>query len=361
MMSKKIKNGNNWTKLVIVLSLLCSVFSVGVNAQADSNKPLNAQQLTNLKMGLKEALQENLAVAETDGKKYAAITKKWDARKDLAGKSKTQVINLLFQDVKSVVTDSGMQYQISSVFSLYKQMPDEQFSGQTESRMGFSKSKPEAVEQLTNLTNQDHPYVGIEEELAKLPGTKDIEAGKAEDRKNRIEGFDAALKINNKLNADQKAFVRANYDKLIKIVDKITEDAINKNFPTEQWIMEGLDKSYSAKFTLKELNDLIRFLDTENTNPILKYIRQTNMEQLITGNGGKLDFTAADKAEYDKFASTTLGKKFIAAYLNETIAYEQFKENEVRSRIPNADGFAIYETVNLNKFFNKFVADNYKK
>lgn len=360
-MNRIFKKGNNWIMLVIVLSLLCSLFSVAVNAQTDAGKPLNAQQLANLKTGLKEALQESLAVAETDGIKYAAVTQKWDARKDLAGKSKKQVINLLFQDVRAVVTDSGMQYQISSVFSLYKQMPDEQFSGQKESQMGFSNSKPEAVDQLTNLTMSHHPYVGINEELAKLPGTKDIEAGKAEDRKNRIEGFDAALKVNNKLNADQKAFVRANYDKLIKIADKITEDAINKNFPTEQWVMEGLDKSYSTKFTLKELNDLIQFLDTENISPILKYIRQTNMEQLITGNGGKLDFTAADKAEYDKFASTALGKKFIAAFLNETIAFEQFKENEVRSRNPNADGFAIYETANLNKFFNKFVADNYKK
>ena len=352
-----IKSGINRTRSAIALALLCSVFSFSAMAQ---DKPLNAQQLANLKTGLKETVQETLAVSETDGKKYAAITKKWDARKDLAGKSKRQVIDLLFQDVKTVVTDSGMQYQISSVFSLYKVMPDEQFSGQKKSQMGFSNSKSEAVDQLTNLTYPYHPYVGIDEELAKLPGTKDIEAGKAEDRKNRIAGFDAALKVNNKLTADQKAFVRANYDRLIQTVDKITEDAINKNFPTEQWIMEGLDQSYSAKFTLKELNDLIRFLNTENTNPILKYIRQTNMEQLITGNGGKLDFTAADKAEYDKFASTALGKKFIAAYINETIAYEQRKENEARAK-PDADGFAIYEPANLNKLFNKFVADNYKK
>lgn len=359
-MSRRIKKVNDWTRLVIVLSLLCSVFGFNANAQTVSDKPLNARQLANLITGLKGAVRENLAVAETDGKKYAAITQRWNARKDLAGKSKTQVINLLFQDVKAVVTDPGMQYQISQIFSLYKTMPDAQFSGQTQSTMG-SDSKPQAVERLTNLTYPYHPYVGIEAELAKLPGTKDIEAEKAEDRKNRIEGFDAALKVNTKLNADQKAFVRANYDQLIKIMDKITEDAINKNFPTEMWIMKGLEQSYSAKFALKELNELIQFLDTENTSPVLKYIRQTNMADLIIGNGGKLTYTAADKAEYDKFAATALGKKFIAAYLNETIAFEQIKENEVRSRIPNADGFAIYEPANLNKLFNKFVADNYKK
>ena len=86
-----------------------------------------------------------------------------------------------------------------------------------------------------------------------------------------------------------------------------------------------------------------------------------NMAQLITGKGGKLDFTEADKAEHDKFAATPLGKKFIAAYLKEAIAYEQSKENAVRSGNPNADGFAIYKPENLNKFFNKFVAENYKK
>ncbi len=358
-MLRRIKNGNNWTKLVIVWSLLCSVFSFNINAQTDSDKPLNAPQLANLITGLKQVVQENLAVAETDGKKYAAITKKWDARKDLAGKSKTQVINLLFQDVKAVVTDSGMQYQISSVFSMYKQMPDDQFSGQTKSPL-VSNSKPEAVERLANMTYPEHPYVGIEAEIAKLPGTKDIEAGKVTDRKNRIEGFDAALKVNNKLTADQKVFVKAGYEQLIKITDKVTEEAMNKNFPTEQWVMEGLDKSYSAKFTLKELNDLITFLDTENTNPVLKYIRQTQLEQIITGNGGKPNYTAADKAEYDKFAATPLGKKFIAAFITDTKAYVMSKNRAAQSK-PDADGFAIYEPANLNKLFNKFVADNYKK
>ena len=90
-------------------------------------------------------------------------------------------------------------------------MLDESFSSQTQPKIN-ANSKPEAVKQLTNLTFVAHPYVGIEKELAELSGTKDIEAGKIEERKNRIEGFDAALKVNNSLTADQKTFVRANYD-----------------------------------------------------------------------------------------------------------------------------------------------------
>ena len=85
------------------------------------------------------------------------------------------------------------------------------------------------------------------------------------------------------------------------------------------------------------------------------------MAEMITGNGGKLDYTEADKAEHDKFAATALGKKFITAYIKEAEAYEKRKEEAVRTRNPDADGFAVYRPENLNKLFNKFVAENYKK
>lgn len=64
--------------------------------------------------------------------------------------------------------------------------------------------------------------------------------------------------------------------------------------------------------------------------------------------------------EYDKFTAAPLGKKFVAAYITDAEAYEKSKENEAQSK-PDADGFGIYEPENLNKLFNKFVADNYKK
>ena len=37
------------------------------------------------------------------------------------------------------------------------------------------------------------------------------------------------------------------------------------------------------------------------------------------------------------------------------------EENAVRSKDSNADGFAIWEPANLNKFINQFVSENYKK
>ncbi len=222
-------------------------------------------------------------------------------------------------------------------------------------------AKGASVKNLIDLTFSMHPYVGIEEQIASLPGTKDVKDEEERVRKVRIEVFDEALKVNNKLTPGQKSFVKANYDRLSKSIDKIIDDTIRKNFPTEQWIKEGLQKSYTAKFTVKELNSLITFFQGTAGQQVLKYVRISKMAELITGNGGTLDFTPEDKAEHDKFTATALGKKFMTAYIDEAEAYEQQKENAVRSKNSNADGFALLEPENLNKFFNQFVSENYKK
>lgn len=346
----------NWTKLVAALVLLYSISSFGAMAQTDSDKPLDAKSLT----ALVEELKGVVSRTELNEKNAALVAEKWDRRKDLAGKTKKEVIKLLFEDVKSVIKDSGIQYQIYSIFSFYKTIPDELLSAQTEKTNG-AMSKPASVNKLVALTYGMHPYIGIDEQLASLPGSADIKAAVDEERKNRIADFDDALKVNTKLTPDQKSFVRNNYDQLIKIADKITEDAIKTNFPTERWIKESLQQSFTTKFSLTELTSLIAYFQGTSGQQVLKYVRISNMAELITGNGGKLDFTEADKAEHDKFVATPFGKKFIAAYLQEAIAYEQSKQNAVRSENPDADGFAIYERENLNKLFNKFVAENYKK
>ena len=355
-MNRTFKTVINWTGLIAALVFMCSIFSFSAMAQPDSGKPMDAKLLA----ALVEELKGVVSRTQPDAKKSALVAQKWDKRQDLAGKTKKEVINLLYQDVKTVIKDSGTQYQISSIFQLYKQMPDESFAVQVPKTKG-AMSKPASVNKLVELTYQMHPYVGIEEQIASLPGTKDVKSATEEDRKNRIAGFDDALKANNKLTPAQKSFVRANYDQLIKIADKITEDAINKNFPTEQWINEGLQKSYTSKFTLKELTSLIAYFQGTAGQQVLKYVRISNMAELITGNGGKLDFTEADKAEHDKFVTTPLGKKFMTAYIVEAEAYEKQKEEAVRTKNPDADGFAIYRQENLNKLFNKFVKDNYKK
>jgi hypothetical protein len=334
---------NNWTKLGLVLSLMFSVFSIGTMAQ---DKPLTANALAGLITELKEVVSKN-ARNENETK---LISAKWDKRKDLTGKTKSAVINLLWADVKSVIKDSGVQYQIYSIFSFTKQIPDEQFG-----------SKLKSVEKLVDLVFMSHPYINIDEQIAGLPGTKEIKDEEERVRKVRLEIFDEALKVNKKLTSKQKAFVKANYERLSKMVDEKIDATISLNFRSEQWVQEGMEKIFAERFTAEEINDLTTFFGSDKGQQVLNYVRQTEMEQLITGNGGKLDFTEADKAEHDKFVATELGKKFITAYLKETNEYEALKEGEVRRNVPNADGFAILEPANLNKFFNKFVADNYKK
>jgi hypothetical protein len=355
-MKSIFKTKIDWTKLVIVSALFCLMFGFNILAQTAPEKPLDAKSLNVLVAELKGVVSST----EHDEKNAALVGEKWDRRKDLAGKTKKEVINLLYADVKSVIKDSGMLYQIYSMFSTYKQMPDESFSGQTQTPQG-APSKAEAVKQLIDLTFASHPYVGIDEQLAGLPGTKDIKDEEERVKKVRMEVFDEALKVNKKLTPDQKSFVKANYERLSKTADRIIDDTIKANFPTEQWIKEGLRQSYTAKFSTKELTSLIAYFQANTGRQVLKYIRLSKMAEMITGNGGKLDYTANDKAEYDKFASTPLGKKFLTAYITETEAYEQRKENAVRNNKPNADGFAILEPVNLNNLFNKFVAENYKK
>jgi hypothetical protein len=354
-MKKKIRY--ELTRLFLpALVFICSVFGLTAMAQTNLDKPLDAKAVAALIVELKEVVSRS----SPDTNDAELVAEKWNARQDLVGKTRKDAINLLYADVKSVIKDSGVLYQIYAMFSFYKTIPGEVQPAQIGETI-TPTPKSASVKTLIDLTFLMHPYVGIEEQLASLPGTKDIKAEEERVRQGRIEGFDEALKVNKKLTPDQKSFVRANYDQLIKIADKITEDAIKKNFPTEQWIKEGLQKSYTAKFTQPELNMLIVYFQGADGQPVLKYIRISNMAQMITGNGGTLNFTEADKAEHDKFAATPLGKKFLTAYLREAIAYEQSKEKAVRSANPNADGFAIYRTENLNKLFNKFVAENYKK
>jgi hypothetical protein len=342
-------------KLIAALVLLCSISSFSAMAQTVSDKPLDAKSLT----ALIEELKGVVAKSSPDEKDATLVAEKWDRRKDLKGKTKKDVINLLFEDVKAVIKDSGTQYQIYSIFSFYKQIPDESFSAQTQKTDG-TMPKPASVKKLVDLTYRMHPFVGIDELLASLPGTQAIKDEEERVRQVRMEVFDDALKVNHKLTPDQKSFVKANYDRLSKSVDKIIDDTIQRNFPTEQWVKEGLQQSYTAKFSLQELTNLIVYFQGTAGQQVLKYVRLSNMAELITGNGGKLDYTQEDKAEYDKFASNPLGKKFMTAFITDAEAYEKRRVNAVMAGNSNADGFAILEPANLNRFFNKFVSENYR-
>lgn len=99
---------NNWTKLKIASLVMCLVFSFSAAAQTKDDQPLDAEAVSALVDELKEGLPEFI----NDEEKVTAITEKWDAREDLAGKTRYEIIKLFRDDVDSVETDKKLVLRI---------------------------------------------------------------------------------------------------------------------------------------------------------------------------------------------------------------------------------------------------------
>ena len=104
----KIKSGITWAKLVLALGLMCLTFSFGAMAQANVEKPLDEAAVSALLGELKAGLPD----LTEDEDQINAITEKWAARKDLAGKTRPQILSLLFADVRSTINDKETQDSI---------------------------------------------------------------------------------------------------------------------------------------------------------------------------------------------------------------------------------------------------------
>lgn len=120
-MKRSSKTKNSWTKLRVAFLLLCSVFGFSVRAQTNDAKPMTDKART----ALIEELKGVVARSTPDEKDAALVADRWDKRTDLKGKTKKEVIKLLFEDVRAVIKDSGTQYELYSMFSFYKRMPDD--------------------------------------------------------------------------------------------------------------------------------------------------------------------------------------------------------------------------------------------
>ncbi|MBP6004322.1 MAG: thiol-activated cytolysin family protein [Pyrinomonadaceae bacterium] len=83
-------------------------FSLNAVPQATPERPLTEEDLS----ALLDTLKENLAELVGDEDKATAIVEKWDAREDLAGKSRKQVLGLLFNDLRSVVTETDIHNKV---------------------------------------------------------------------------------------------------------------------------------------------------------------------------------------------------------------------------------------------------------
>lgn len=119
-MKEKIRNALRLLFLSALCVLWCSMFGLNVMAQPTADKPMDAKALAALVKELKEVVAKN----SPNEKESAMVAERWDKRTDLTGKTKKEVISLLFEDVKAVIKDSGTQYTINSIFSFYKTIPD---------------------------------------------------------------------------------------------------------------------------------------------------------------------------------------------------------------------------------------------
>ena len=112
----KIINKVNLVRTTIGFVSMILILSIGVSAQKKSDEPMGDEAAIAL---LKE-LDGVVKRLSPDKEEARQVCEKWYKRKNLGKKTKSQVIDLLFEDVKSVIKDSGTQYQIYSVFAFYK-------------------------------------------------------------------------------------------------------------------------------------------------------------------------------------------------------------------------------------------------
>ncbi|MEP6903127.1 MAG: hypothetical protein ABJA66_15350 [Actinomycetota bacterium] len=112
---KNILIKHTWAKLVIAFLLMFGLFGFSAMGQDNSKQLLDDEAVTALVDELKEGLPDLIE----DETQVTAITEKWDAHDDLAGKTKAQILNLLFADVKAVVADEETQ---NSVWAGWKEI-----------------------------------------------------------------------------------------------------------------------------------------------------------------------------------------------------------------------------------------------
>lgn len=97
-----IKLRINRVRPAAAFALLCVVFSFSATAQDDHKKPLNGDEVKNLVARLKASVVNmNQYFSTFEDRDLQEIFKGWDARRDLVGKTRDQVLDLLKSDYYS--------------------------------------------------------------------------------------------------------------------------------------------------------------------------------------------------------------------------------------------------------------------
>jgi biopolymer transport protein ExbD len=145
-----IKDSGTQYQIYSIFSFQKQIPSATAQDKTDkpTDKPMEAKALAALIKELKGVVTR----ITPDKNEAKLVGERWDKRKDLNGKAKSEVIELLYADVKSVIKDSGTQYQIYSIFSFQKQIPDELPSVETKETGVVVKKSPVKL----RLNNEDH-------------------------------------------------------------------------------------------------------------------------------------------------------------------------------------------------------------
>lgn len=98
-------------------------------------RPLSEEELS----GLLDQLKEGLAELVGDEEKATAIAEKWDAREDLAGKTRRQVLGLLFNDLRSIVTESSVQNSVWAAWNAVSEPAADESATQETSGNGLGE------------------------------------------------------------------------------------------------------------------------------------------------------------------------------------------------------------------------------
>ncbi len=215
-------------------------------------------------------------------------------------------------------------------------------------------TKTELVNLMVELTVAGHPRL-TEDKIA--AETVDMNKYQEEERRDYPQFIEYALKDNAKLTADQKAFAKANSDKLVELMIQKVADYQKKSNNAETWLKEALTKNYTLKLTTAELDKLLKYFLTDEGKTVLIYTATAPLNKL---NGGQAVSTKAEKLAHGKFVKTLLGKKFMAIFIKDSDVYLNAK-SQVASKTYLKEIQTLYDSAGLNPLINQFVTENYKK
>jgi hypothetical protein len=241
-----IRAGINWTKLVVALGLMCVMFSFGAMAQDNSNEPFDEDAAA----ALVEELADGLPDLIGDEAAVTKITDKWNAREDLVGKTQTQILNMLFADVKSVVRDAETQKNIWDTWTGAADQTEEEEAQEEEADEDWStmddsrKLNAQNVSwMLEDLQDELHDFIDNQAQIAAI-----------------VKKWRARKDLAGKTKADVTALLYADVKSIVK--DKETLDDIE-----DSWKVSDAITNPSATKQQQEVLDQLKkhvFEEAEN-------------------------------------------------------------------------------------------------